>query len=100
MRRRSRAERRRREKEEEERHESCLSSAQCDSMFGSSRLSDICCNFLISCLGAQHVAAQEDGIKVAVESPKGLLFIYLLGPRETQPSVLYFIICVAPAPQT
>lgn len=72
---------------------------------GSSRLSSICCNFLITSLGAQHVVAQEDGIKVVVESPKVffkkkyLLFIYF-GPREMQPSVLYFIICVAPAPQT
>lgn len=57
---------------------------------GSSRLSSICCNFLISSLGDQHVAAHEDGIEVAVESPEGFLLIHLFGPRETQPSVLYF----------
>lgn len=50
-------------------------------------LSGICCNFLISSLGARRVAAQEDEMKVAVKSPKGSAFYSY---SETQPSVLVF----------
>lgn len=49
-------------------------------------LSGICCNSLISSLGARCVAAQENEMKVAVKSPKGSAFYSY---SETQPSVLF-----------
>lgn len=53
-------------------------------------LSGICCNFLISSLGARRVAAQEDEMKVAVKSPKGSAF-YSYSEKHSHLSCFFFI---------